>query len=1158
MMNGNAKQHRVTFLVLAGLAGVVWASACGDGAVELLEPARPVSITVEPSAAELTWLGETVVFRATITDQYGAAFPGTVAWSSSDGTVFTIDAGGTVTAVANGAGTVTATFQTLSATAAVDVEQMPAALEVESGGEQVARRESALPDPVVVRVADTGGSAVEGIQVTFTPGQGHGTVDPGEAVSDASGLAGTTWTLGAVRGEQTLTASVAAATSLSAVATATALTPSDNVRVIEVVAGGGQSANSGTALRDPVVVRALDAAGSPVDGATVLFNPALGHGVAHPPEAVTDTLGMAQTQWTLGSPVGEQTLVAAAEQVSARIAATALNPDRAALEAFYHAAGGPNWTDFDGNWLTDAPLGEWEQVETNSNGRVVELALAFNNMQGTIAPELGALSELRSLNLSYSALKGPIPPELGQLSKLELLTFHDLQVTGGIPPEFGNLASLEILGITNASFDGASIPPALGRLERLWHVDLSGNGFAGEIPPALGRLEGLWYLDLSGNSFAGGIPPEFGNLDGLQHLHLENNLLTGPIPPELGSARGMVEIWLSGNQLSGPIPESLGNLTQLRGLLVSRNSLTGQLPPALGSLASLEYLGLADNDLSGPVPPELGRASSLGWLILTRNERMSGALPGELTALRLNQLHTGDTGLCAPADDAFREWLATVPVQRVVPCEAREVVGAYLTQAVQSREFPVPLVAGEQALLRVFVTASNTGGATMPPVRARFFVGDAEIHVAEIAATSTAIPAEVQEGDLSASANAVIPAEAVVPGLEMVVEVDPDNTLDPSVNIAKRIPETGRLEVDVKAMPPLELTVLPFLLNDNPDRSIVKFTSELTAEHDLFHDTRTLLPVGEIDLTIHDPVMTSTSGAFNLLSEVEAIRVAEGGSGHYLGMMPSLGGTITGVGHTPGWIAVAVPDGSTVAHELGHNMVLQHAPCGSVGDSDPGFPTKDGSIGSWGYDFGTGLLVDPGTKDLMGYCYPRWISEYHFANAARYRLLADGPAGSAAAAPSRTLLLWGGAGPDGAPVLEPAFVVDARPTLPDRGGAHRITGLDERGGELFSLSFDMREVTGGDGGSTFAFAVPVRPEWEGSLAAITLTGPGGTATIDAGGGSAAALMRDPVTGLVRGIVRDWPSADLGDAGFDSVGRTAGLDVQVSRGIPDLSGRSEGR
>ena len=49
--------------------------------------------------------------------------------------------------------------------------------------------------------------------------------------------------------------------------------------------------------------------------------------------------------------------------------------DRGALVALYEATDGPNWVNND-NWLTDAPLGEWYGVETDSSGRVVRIELA--------------------------------------------------------------------------------------------------------------------------------------------------------------------------------------------------------------------------------------------------------------------------------------------------------------------------------------------------------------------------------------------------------------------------------------------------------------------------------------------------------------------------------------------------------------------------------------------------------------------------------------------------------------------------------------------------------------------------------------------------------------------------------------------------------------
>ena len=96
----------------------------------------------------------------------------------------------------------------------------------------------------------------------------------------------------------------------------------------------------------------------------------------------------------------------------------------------------------------------------------------------------------------------------------------------------------------------------------------------------------------------------------------------------------------------------------------------------------------------------------------------------------------------------------------------------------------------------------------------------------------------------------------------------------------------------------------------------------------------------------------------------------------------------------------------------------------------------------------------------------------------------------------------------------------------------------------------MDEIADSDGSSSFAFSVPAYPDWAGALARIALSGPDGTVEMNHDGGSAVALLRDPVTGSVRGILRHWATGDLaGDATVSSPPE-AGLEVQVSRGVPD--------
>ena len=396
----------------------------------------------------------------------------------------------------------------------------------------------------------------------------------------------------------------------------------------------------------------------------------------------------------------------------------------------------------------------------------------------------------------------------------------------------------------------------------------------------------------------------------------------------------------------------------------------------------------------------------------------------------------------------------------------------------------------------------------------------------------------------------------IQPGLEMVIEVDPDSVLDPELEVAKRIPETGRLAVDVKAMPPFDLMLIPFVWIETHDSSIVDLVEAMAADpehHEMLGDTRTLLPIGALAVTAHKPVLSSSNNSHTLLNQTQAIRVMEGGTEYYMGMMSSP------VRNNPGLAGgmqstFAVPSPSIIGHELGHNLRLAHAPCGSPSFLDPSYPYPDGSIGAWGYDFRDGgRLVSPSTPDLMSYCrQDQWISDYHFTNALRYRLFDEGPTAVAVSASTRSVLLWGGVGADSVPYLEPAFVIDAPAALPDSAGEYRIIGRTAGGGQLFSFSFTMPETVDGDGSSGFAFALPVRAGREDSLATITLSGPKGSVTLDGESDIPMAILRNPQTGQVRGILRDPALAT--EVAADAAGGIApGLEVLFSRGMPGEAG-----
>ncbi|HKU38378.1 MAG TPA: M66 family metalloprotease, partial [Polyangiales bacterium] len=73
---------------------------------------------------------------------------------------------------------------------------------------------------------------------------------------------------------------------------------------------------------------------------------------------------------------------------------------------------------------------------------------------------------------------------------------------------------------------------------------------------------------------------------------------------------------------------------------------------------------------------------------------------------------------------------------------------------------------------------------------------------------------------------------------------------------------------------------------------------------------------------------------------------------------------------------------AVMAHEVGHNHGRNHAPCApgnQIEGVDTKYPYSRAAIGTWGYDHRTKKFFDPSkTSDIMGYCDPKWISDYTY------------------------------------------------------------------------------------------------------------------------------------------------------------------------------------
>ena len=97
----------------------------------------------------------------------------------------------------------------------------------------------------------------------------------------------------------------------------------------------------------------------------------------------------------------------------------------------------------------------------------------------------------------------------------------------------------------------------------------------------------------------------------------------------------------------------------------------------------------------------------------------------------------------------------------------------YVTQATQTHNGDVALIAGRPALVRVFMVGDETSFYG-PSVRIRVLHGGQEVFQQVFPAMRDRTPDEVIEEELDGSVNGVIPASVVQPGARMVVELDPE------------------------------------------------------------------------------------------------------------------------------------------------------------------------------------------------------------------------------------------------------------------------------------------------------------------------------------------------------------------------------------------------
>jgi uncharacterized protein with beta-barrel porin domain len=312
----DAAGNNVVFTVVSRVAGLALVSGDGQTGPTNGEAAEPFVFVLQgPNGQPLS--GETVTFA--VSSGSGSVNP-TSAVTDSLGRASTRLRFGP----SPGSVTVQASAQGGQSVASGTASSFVATILSTSGNNQSAPAGTRLPQPLVVQIAQppVGAKALGGVPVTWTVTAGGGTLASPTTLTDAQGRASNELTLGPQPGTNTVQANVTGIGTANFTATGTS--GSGTGVTLQIVSGNNQALPTFTDSA-PLVVRAVNAQGTPQSGLRILWTPVVAGTVAlSPTSSTTDASGQASTVARVQLP-GAQEVAATIEGNSAPGARFTLN-----------------------------------------------------------------------------------------------------------------------------------------------------------------------------------------------------------------------------------------------------------------------------------------------------------------------------------------------------------------------------------------------------------------------------------------------------------------------------------------------------------------------------------------------------------------------------------------------------------------------------------------------------------------------------------------------------------------------------------------------------------------------------------------------------------------------------------------------------------------
>lgn len=363
-----------------------------------------------------------------------------------------------------------------------------------------------------------------------------------------------------------------------------------------------------------------------------------------------------------------------------------------------------------------------------------------------------------------------------------------------------------------------------------------------------------------------------------------------------------------------------------------------------------------------------------------------------------------------------------------------EITHVEITQGLQDFDQSIPLIARRDTLIRVYIEADEDigpiGGHVL--LSGSYMDGPIPESFSDVAAIPLAechpIDAEPDQfrTDLGTSFNFILPPKllnhAPMGEWDLEIELDPAGLL--AIDDRSGLVHTTSFGMDT--VPPICIISRPLLTTDDDDMNL---RGPSAIPGDVMNRAVALLPTHEI-INIPKGSMLTRSGSspfhfdpdksydtFRMLSRLQASNVLssrpdeckDAGAPvlHYAiaheDTRDTGRGGVAFRGRSAGSFRMGLserieynnpPSGTTLAHEIGHNLGRRHVNCGGPDDVDPDYPhdpcfiSTVSSTAFFGVDLYTPTaprVIDPGVHDtsdiptdLLAYGNARWPSDYNW------------------------------------------------------------------------------------------------------------------------------------------------------------------------------------